>query len=625
MSDEVYEGAIGIDLGTTYSCVANYEGTNVEIIANEQGSFTTPSFVSFTSEERLIGEAAKNQAAMNPENTVFDVKYVLEYSLADWQRLIGRRFEDETVTKDIKSWPFKVIDQGGSPMIEVDYLGEKKQFSAQEISAMVLVKMKEVAEVKLGMKVEKAVITVPAYFNDNQRQATKDAGAIAGLNVLRIINEPTAAAIAYGLGSGKSEKERNVLIYDLGGGTFDVSLLHIQGGVFTVKATAGDTHLGGQDFDTNLLDHFKKEFTKKTKKDISGDARALRRLRTACERAKRTLSNATQTTVEIDSLFDGEDFNANITRARFEDLNQKAFAGTLDPVAQVLKDANIAKEKVDEIVLVGGSTRIPKIQKLLSDFFGGKKLEKSINPDEAVAYGAAVQAGILSGKATSAETADLLLLDVVPLSLGVAMEGNIFAPVVPRGQTVPTIKKRTFTTVADNQQTVQFPVFQGERVNCEDNTSLGEFTLAPIPPMRAGDAVLEVVFEVDVNGILKVTATEKTSGRSANITISNAVGKLSSTEIENMINDAQKFKTSDEAFSKKFEGRQQLESYISRVEEMVSDPTTSIRLKRGQKEKIESALSDAMAQLEIEDAPAEDLKKKELALKRVVTKAFSTR
>ncbi|KAL5116936.1 Heat shock protein ssb1 [Pleosporales sp. CAS-2024a] len=651
MSDEVYEGAIGIDLGTTYSCVANYEGTNVEIIANEQGSFTTPSFVSFTSEERLIGEAAKNQAAMNPENTVFDVK-----------RLIGRRFEDETVTKDIKSWPFKVVDQGGSPMIEVSYLGETKQFSAQEISAMVLVKMKEVAETKLGKKVEKAVITVPAYFNDNQRQATKDAGAIAGLNVLRIINEPTAAAIAYGLGSGKSEKERNVLIYDLGGGTFDVSLLHIQGGVFTVKATAGDTHLGGSDFDTALLDHFKKEYQKRFKKgkylpqfpqfpipkccstdvdqnrqdslqstlpkpeiDMSGDARALRRLRTACERAKRTLSNATQTTVEIDSLFDGDDFNANITRARFEDLNQKAFTGTLEPVAQVLKDANIAKEKVDEIVLVGGSTRIPKIQKLLSDFFGGKKLEKSINPDEAVAYGAAVQAGILSGKATSAETADLLLLDVVPLSLGVAMEGNIFAPVVPRGQTVPTIKKRTFTTVADNQQTVQFPVFQGERVNCEDNTSLGEFTLAPIPPMRAGEAVLEVVFEVDVNGILKVTATEKTSGRSANITISNAVGKLSSTEIENMINDAQKFKTSDEAFSKKFEGRQQLESYISRVEEMVSDPTTSIRLKRGQKEKIESALSDAMAQLEVEDASAEDLKKKELALKRVVTKAFSTR
>merc|ERR1711939_327399 len=609
MADEVYDGAIGIDLGTTYSCVANYEGAGVEIIANDQGSFTTPSFVSFTSEERLIGEAA-----MNPANTVFDVK-----------RLIGRRYDDPTVKKDIESWPFKVVDEGSQPKVQVEYLGETKTFSPQEISAMVLGKMKEVAEVKLGKKVEKAVITVPAYFNDNQRQATKDAGAIAGLNVLRIINEPTAAAIAYGLGAGKSNKERNVLIYDLGGGTFDVSLLNIQGGVFTVKATAGDTHLGGQDFDTNLLDHFKKEFQRKTKKDLSGDPRALRRLRTACERAKRTLSNGAQTTVEIDSLFDGEDFNAQITRARFEDLNAKAFQATIDPVAQVLKDANIDKSKVDEIVLVGGSTRIPRIQKLLSDFFDGKKLEKSINPDEAVAYGAAVQAGILSGKAQSAETADLLLLDVVPLSLGVAMEGNIFAPVVSRGQTVPTIKKRTFTTVADNQQTVQFPVYQGERVNCEDNTSLGEFTLAPIPPMKAGDAVLEVVFEVDVNGILRVTATERSSGRSANITISNAVGKLSTSEIEAMVEDAAKFKTKDEAFTKKFEAKQQLESYIGRVEELINDPGLSMRMKKGNKNKIEEALSDAMSQLEIEESSPEDLKKKELALKRAMTKAMATR
>ncbi|KAH6701473.1 heat shock protein sks2 [Verticillium dahliae] len=600
--------------GTTYSCVATYEGTNVEIIANEQGSFTTPSFVSFTDKERLIGEAAKNQAAMNPTNTVFDVK-----------RLIGRRFDDPDVKKDTDTWPFKVIDDNGSPKVEVEYLGETKSFSPQEISSMVLTKMKEIAEVKLGKKVEKAVITVPAYFNDNQRQATKDAGAIAGLNVLRIINEPTAAAIAYGLGAGKSNKERNVLIYDLGGGTFDVSLLNIQGGVFTVKATSGNTHLGGQDFDTSLLEHCKKDFQRKSKKDISNDPRALRRLRTACERAKRTLSSGAQATIEIDSLFDGEDFQMQITRARFEELNAKAFNGTLEPVAQVLKDANLQKSAVEEIVLVGGSTRIPRIQKLLSEFFDGKKLEKSINPDEAVAYGAAVQAGILSGKATSAETADLLLLDVCPLSLGVAMEGNIFAPVVPRGNTVPCIKKRTFTTVADNQQTVQFPVYQGERVNCEDNTSLGEFTLAPIPPMRAGEAVLECVFEVDVNGILKVTATEKTSGRSANITISNSVGKLSSHEIENMINDAEKFKSSDEAFSKKFEAKQQLESYIGRVEEIISDPTLSLKLKRGQKDKIEQQVSEAMAKLEITDASAEDLKKQELALKRLVTKAMSSR
>ena len=613
MADGVFQGAIGIDLGTTYSCVATYE-SSVEIIANEQGNRVTPSFVAFTPEERLIGDAAKNQAALNPKNTVFDAK-----------RLIGRRFDEESVQNDMKTWPFKVIDVAGSPMIEVDYLGETKSFSPQEISSMVLIKMKEIAEAKIGKKVEKAVITVPAYFNDAQRQATKDAGAISGLNVLRIINEPTAAAIAYGLGAGKSEKERHVLIFDLGGGTFDVSLLHIAGGVYTVKSTSGNTHLGGQDFDTNLLEHFKADFKKKTGLDISGDARALRRLRTAAERAKRTLSSVTQTTVEVDSLFEGEDFEASLTRARFEDLNAALFKSTLEPVEQVLKDAKISKSKIDEVVLVGGSTRIPKVQKLLSDFFDGKQLEKSINPDEAVAYGAAVQGAILTGQSTSDETKDLLLLDVAPLSLGVGMQGDIFGVVVPRNTTVPTIKRRTFTTAGDNQTTVQFPVYQGERVNCKENTLLGEFDLKGIPMMPAGEPVLEAIFEVDANGILKVTAVEKSTGKTANITISNAVGRLSSEDIEKMVNQAEEFKAADEAFAKRHEARQKLEAYVASIEQNVTDPVLSSKLKRNAKTKIEAALTEAMAALSVEDASTDELRKAEVGLKRVVTKAMSSR
>ncbi|GMM58886.1 hypothetical protein DAKH74_055030 [Maudiozyma humilis] len=613
MADGVFQGAIGIDLGTTYSCVATYE-SSVEIIANEQGNRVTPSFVAFTPEERLIGDAAKNQAALNPKNTVFDAK-----------RLIGRRFDEESVQNDMKTWPFKVIDVAGSPMIEVEYLGETKSFSPQEISSMVLIKMKEIAEAKIGKKVEKAVITVPAYFNDAQRQATKDAGAISGLNVLRIINEPTAAAIAYGLGAGKSEKERHVLIFDLGGGTFDVSLLHIAGGVYTVKSTSGNTHLGGQDFDTNLLEHFKADFKKKTGLDISGDARALRRLRTAAERAKRTLSSVTQTTVEVDSLFEGEDFEASLTRARFEDLNAALFKSTLEPVEQVLKDAKISKSQIDEVVLVGGSTRIPKVQKLLSDFFDGKQLEKSINPDEAVAYGAAVQGAILTGQSTSDETKDLLLLDVAPLSLGVGMQGDIFGVVVPRNTTVPTIKRRTFTTAGDNQTTVQFPVYQGERVNCKENTLLGEFDLKGIPMMPAGEPVLEAIFEVDANGILKVTAVEKSTGKTANITISNAVGRLSSEDIEKMVNQAEEFKAADEAFAKRHEARQKLEAYVASIEQNVTDPVLSSKLKRNAKTKIEAALTEAMAALSVEDASTDDLRKAEVGLKRVVTKAMSTR
>ncbi|CAG8447615.1 17014_t:CDS:2 [Gigaspora rosea] len=596
MSEE-YAGAIGIDLGTTYSCVAVWENERVEIIANEQGSRTTPSYVAFADSERLIGDAAKNQAAMNPKNTVFDAK-----------RLIGRRFDDPEVKADMKHWPFTVIDKDGAPLIQVEHQGEKKNFTPQEISSMVLTRMKEIAEGKLGKKVKKAVITVPAYFNDSQ--PTRDAGTIAGLDVLRIINEPTAAAIAYGLDS-KENKEKNVLIFDLGGGTFDVSLLTISGGVFAVKSTAGDTHLGGEDFDNNLLEYFKQEFKRKHKHDISNDARAIRRLRTACERAKRALSSTTQTNVEVDSLFDGTDFQATITRAKFEELNSSQFNSTLEPVRKVLKDAKMEKKDINEIVLVGGSTRIPKIQSLLQDFFDGKELNKSINPDEAVAYGAAVQAALLTNQASNEKTQDLLLLDVVPLSLGVETQGGVMAVVVPRNSPIPTLKKKVFTTAEDGQTIVEFPVYEGERPMCHDNNLLGSFELSGIPPMPRGEAELECTFDINADGILKVTAKDRATGRKANITISNSAGRLSAADIERMITESERFKDDDKKCQERVEAKQELENYVYQIENTLNEPNVAMKLKRNDKEAIENALS-------------EDINATRKKLQRSVTRAFAS-